>query len=391
MLFHRVSLVALLGALVACERAAERAPEADAPRSEAVSTAADTTPVTPDPALVPPGPKLPEEFEDVFVECDTNSRSMWNECKAYRALRESRWVKDASTGKDLVPMLSDPRVMVRLLAVIALSDQCRFTSCGVAKDRALSEAILTQAETETDDRVRSNFPSIIARIDVGATDLGERVEALVQKRAESMALGILRDWLEHNPSVYPRLAELATSPQPDIKKAALAGLGRALAGEHHAEACNILVGALATADVPVDVISYRVVKGDHGSRCVGSWDKYISTAETRLERLDRVDTGVLRSLFDLYEESEATTAQKARILALSRKVAESSKKDRGMRMSALTFIARHDPQPLPYVRRFKKDREAKLASWAQKLETEITQSATLSEPTEPRRTPARLR
>jgi hypothetical protein len=150
----RLAIVGLMAVLLGCEsRAPNGTPGAgfQGVASASVGRAKPTPSASSGAALLRAGPALPSELSDVLSECGERPVGR-GYCTAFDRWSTSTLATGQNTERELIPLLADPRPIVRKLAADAISSHGCFLpdACAWAKDRALAEHVLDFAERDPD-------------------------------------------------------------------------------------------------------------------------------------------------------------------------------------------------------------------------------------------------
>jgi WD40 repeat protein len=313
------------------------------------------------------------DLSEALRLCGEPQAATFRYCAAYETWKKSALAMATGSGQELIGLLADPRASVRQLAAEALASSACFEpdTCVWRSDRALGEQVLDFAEKEQDRSTRFRAAELVSKIDLQATGLRQRVEQLLIKGPDDLAQNVLNGVLEGNPSLFPTVVALTSASDPQLRNAAVRGLRWALGSKHHAEACELLLDVFAS--IGSDDSARSIVEGLRGQTpCAGSWDQFLDAAEQRSRALTRGDAYFLEAVWQLHARQEATAKQRARVLALARRVAGTVWHEPGVRVAALSLVARHDPEPLAYLRRFEKDSQPHVRREVERLMAEVT-------------------
>jgi hypothetical protein len=263
------------------------------------------------------------------------------ECDAARAWREARDVFEGGREDSaLVEMLgrSDDRSRYLAAQNLAVFGE-RYRT-----DKPLATRVVLAAEREKSPRVAESLGEAVAKVDVDATDLFDRVRALAMKH-DLLALraAIAASLAQHNPASGPAFTltlDLLRDHEKEVRVAAIGALWMC-ENRHPVEACDAWREHIDDADDD-DLASRACDYLSWSGRCQDAIDALLDSEERRFKAGKTTAALFAKALGNVCEDVKTTRTQKERATDLVRNMAQQSSTPRPARGAALAAVLRCD-------------------------------------------------
>jgi hypothetical protein len=361
---HRRALLAIaLAALVAGCRDRDSGPSA-----AASSGGADAGPSPSAGAL--PSSKAEAQVVDLATKalaCGFTDDGPVVECDAARAWRDARDVfAGGREDATLVEMLGRTDDRARYLA----AENLAVFGERYRADKSLATRVVLAAEREKSSRVAGLLGEAVAKIDVDATDLFDRIRAMAMKHdLLPLRTAIAASLAEHNPSSGPSFTltlDLLRDREKEVRVAAIGALWMC-ENRHPAEACGAWRDHIDDPDD--DDLSARACDYlSWSGHCQSAIDALLDSEERRFKAGKTTEALFAKALGNVCEDVKTTRTQKERATDLVRSMVEQASTARPARGAALAAVLRCDTtNGRAFVARFATDPDPFLQARARDL------------------------
>jgi hypothetical protein len=264
------------------------------------------------------------------------------ECDAARAWRDARDVFEG--GREdalLVEMLERTDDRSRYLA----AENLAVFGERYRADKPLATRVVLAAEREKSARVAQPLGETVAKIDVDATDLFDRVRALAIKHdLLPLRSAVAASLAEHNPASGPSFTltlDLLRDREKDVRVAAIGALWMC-ENRHPVEACSAWREHIDDPDDD-DLASRACDYLSWSGHCQDAIDALLDSEERRFKAGKTTEALFAKALANVCEDVKTTRAEKERATDLVRNMAQQASTPRPARGAALASVLRCDP------------------------------------------------
>jgi hypothetical protein len=254
-------------------------------------------------------------------------------------------------------MLEDPSEKVRWLAARALP-----SSSNYIEDKALGQRVVAAAERETDATVAAELGYAANRVRGAETELTGALKKLIGHHPlPAMRRAVVSGFLFHNatPENFRFVADLARRDRDiEVRRAAASSFWVGTPIALAAEVCQLWLELSADADKDLSGQSaYHCAYYAHGGGCRAAWDALLDGVEAKARQGVVQSSLMAAALRHLYEQKEATVAQRKRTIAVAKSVVDDPRNDAAARSTALELVGRADPTAKAYAAKFENDED----------------------------------
>jgi hypothetical protein len=263
------------------------------------------------------------------------------ECDAARAWREARDVFEG--GREDAPLVdvlarSDDRARYLAAQNLAVFGE-RYRT-----DKALATRVVLAAEREKSVRVAESLGEAVAKVDVDATDLFDRVRAMAMNHdLLPLRSALAASLAEHNPASGPSFTltlDLLRDRDEEVRVAAIGALWMC-ENRHPVEACGAWREHIDDADDD-DLASRACDYLSWSGHCQDAIDALLDSEERRFKAGKTSEALFAKALANICEDVKTTRTQKERATDLVRSMAQQASTPRPARGGALAAVLRCD-------------------------------------------------
>lgn len=266
-----------------------------------------------------------------------------SECPAIKTLDDSKAFEDGKADATLLNAIEDGDEKVRYLAYDKFSNASEKTW----QDKAAAERILAVAEGEKSEKNQREVASLVARLDMKATGMFDRVKKYYASGSKDVKKKLARvvSSAENtkNDEVWAWHKSLLADPEPEVAREAMSAYFGNPGNLRRPEVCAIYKENFGHKDA---IVAAKAASGTAGAKdCSADLDAAIAEVEKRGKAKDIPSdaTDFLSVLGNPFSNDAVTPAQKAKKAAVAKGLATNTALPDNIRRGALEKLVESDP------------------------------------------------